>query len=79
MKQIQKYINTKLKENKDLIDNKEIDITLTYEEQKTLVDEKINPLLNIDEKLKELIQSQQMGFNTPSKKDVWKIVRGCWN
>lgn len=78
MKQIHRYIKSKLKDNVDLIDIQLIDNSLTYKEQKEDLRKYINPLINFEDKLKDLIQNYPMGFNTLSKKDIWHRIRVCW-
>ena len=78
MKPIQKHIKSKLKDNSDLIDTALIDNTLTAEENQTILNGYINPLLSIEDKIPELIQEQQT-FISKSKQQIWKEVRCCFN
>ena len=78
MQQIQRYIKLKLKDNFDLLDKALIDNSLTLSEQKEDLRKYIEPLMDFEDKIPKLIQSYPMGFNTPTKQDIWKIIRGCW-
>lgn len=76
MRRIEKYIKSKLKDDTDLVSADVVDSSLTYEEQKTLIQEHINPLLNLNEKLPELINETKQYPIT--KKDIWKQIRVCF-
>ena len=78
MKQIQKFIKNKLGSNADLLNTELIDKTLSLSEQKEDLIKYIYPLMPMEDKLKELIQGQQM-FIPKTKRDIWKEIRGCWN
>ncbi len=78
MKQINKCIKNKLGSNDDLISNDLVDNTLTLSEQKEDLRKYIEPLMSMEDKLKDLIQSMPMGENMKSKQQIWKEIRGCW-
>lgn len=78
MNQLERYVFNKMKEDYDKFNKDHIDKTLTYEENKTIINKKIISLLPFMKKIELLKDNHTHKSRVMTKREVWAQIRRCW-